>query len=115
MQSRPVAVHESYIDLILRDGADDVVIGRVRAEFDYSQVPEEFRSMVLSTLASGGQSWMVGAVAQRHDYRVIERRPRPVRVATPVDTGGAPEAWWEGFKRKMVSIALGVRDWLMFL
>lgn len=99
VQRRPILVHESYIDLVLRDGSDDVVIGRVKAEFDFSQVPAEFHTMVLSSLLSGGQVWMVGAVARGHDYPAIERRSRESTKPVPHDSGPKDPSWWDLFQR----------------
>lgn len=97
-QGRPVVVHPHYVALVLRDGDDDVVIGRVRAEFDLSEVPAEFHLMVLSSLRSGGQTWMVGAVATRHDYPVLDRWPRRrPEAARPAAAPASRTPWWRAF------------------
>lgn len=75
IQGKPIVVHDSYIDLVMRDGPDEVVIGRVRATFDLTTVPEDFTLMVASHILSGGQRWHVGAIAQGQDYGVIETEP----------------------------------------
>lgn len=89
IQGKPIVAHDSYIDLVMRDGSDEVVIGRVRATFDLTTVPDDLTLIVLSSLISGGQRWHVGAVAQGRDYLVIERRS--LAPPEPKD----PAAWWD--------------------
>lgn len=95
VQGRTVVVVPAYIDLAFRDGNEDVIIGRVRAEFDFSQVPAEFHVLLLNHLARAGQIWAVGAIAQRRDYDTIERLPRVPALSPPTPV----QPWWSFLTR----------------
>lgn len=100
VQGEPVVLNERFIDLVAHDGEGEVVIGRVKAEFDFSQVPPELHCIVLSYLMGASQSWYVGSVIRGPLPPVIERRPTRKADVTPTpDVRWEP--WWQAWMRKL--------------
>ncbi len=100
VQGKPVVLNERFIDLVAHDGEGEVVIGRVRAEFDCTQVPPELHCIVLSYLQGASQSWHVGSVFRGPLPPVIERRPaREAEVLPASDVRSMP--WWQAWMRKL--------------
>lgn len=102
VQGKPLVLNERFIDLIAHDGEGKVVIGRVRAEFDFTRVPPELHAFVLTYLMGASQSWYVGSVLRGGPYEVIERREPPRKTPPLPDVREQPwyARWWVALRGK---------------
>lgn len=85
----------AHIEFVVEDGGDEVVLARINAEFDLSQVPPQFAEMALSMLQQQRSKVFVGAMLAGGEYDIIERRHRE---RTPPPT--PPRPWWGQFVEK---------------
>ena len=89
----PVAVMPGYIELVFRYTDETHVIGRVKASFDFSELPPEFHAMVLHNVQQQGrQVWSMNGTAHPGGYKVLERQVRtPTAHSRPLSSW--PNLW----------------------
>jgi len=90
----PLVVSDAHVDVVVV-AEENLVVGRVTAVFDLSQVPPEFHGRVVGALQHSYSLVYVRSLAAE-DYPIIERREHvPRRPATPAPV--KPKSWIESF------------------
>lgn len=110
---KPLVRSEGHIEFVVEDAGDEVVLARISAEFDLSQVPPQFTGMALSLLQQQRSKVFVGAMLRGGEYPIIERRHRAKAPTIPP----AP-SWWGRLAEKPFVRWLLAHDpfvrWLLF-
>ena len=113
-QGKPLVRSDGHIEFVVEDAGDEVVLARISAEFDISQVPPQFAGMALSLLQQQRSKVFVGAMLRGGEYPIIERRHRERTPAVPPQAS----SWWGRLAEKPFVRWLLAHDpfvrWLLF-
>lgn len=90
-----------YLELVISGPNSSIVLGRVHAHFDLSEVPIEYLPIVEEALLRTHRAWTLGINDTLEEVSEHPQFSTPLKVSTfyPPDDRPAPLSLWERLRR----------------